>query len=62
MNSIRSSGALRRLSLVFRTDQAAAVKQVYVVAYRNELIASGLKPKNGDEENFNDKDPFYFRN
>jgi integrase len=29
----------------FRTDQAAAVKQVYVVAYRNELIASGLKPK-----------------
>jgi integrase len=29
----------------FRTDQAAAVKQVYVVAYRNELTASGLKPK-----------------
>lgn len=29
----------------FRTDLAAAVKQVYVVAYRNELTASGIVRK-----------------
>ena len=29
----------------FRTDQAANVKQVYVIAYRNHLTEEGFKPK-----------------